>query len=102
MPQEASLHFRGVKCLYCSWPIPISSLVAGAEAEFRNHETKTVKYLKCQVFRLRCAGCGKERPYTITEIVEFQGTPFATPLSILGSASRLNEGLNKKRPTAEI
>jgi hypothetical protein len=96
MTQEVNLHFRGVKCLYCSWPIPISSLVASAEAEFQNDETKTARYLKCQVFRLRCTGCGKERPYTITEIVEFQGTPIATPLSILGSAPSFEQGIKQK------
>jgi RNase P subunit RPR2 len=78
--------FRGVVCLHCKQPIPISALVTGIEAELRADETTPPRHQKCQVFHLRCAACGKEKPYKIGEILEFEtapatGTPRAEPAS---------------------
>src|SRR6266436_9973721 len=67
--------YRGVSCLHCKNPIPISPLVASIEAELRTNETTPARHQKCQVFHLRCAACGKEKPYKIDEIREFEGSP---------------------------
>jgi hypothetical protein len=67
--------YRGVSCLHCKRPIPISPLVASIEADLPSDETTPRRHQKCQVFHLRCAACGKEKPYRIAEILEFEGTP---------------------------
>jgi hypothetical protein len=67
--------YRGVKCLYCRQPIPISPRVAVIEFELRDNETPLLTQIKCQMFRLRCMACGKEKPYIMEEIREFDGTP---------------------------
>lgn len=67
--------YRGVKCLHCKQPIPISSFVASIEAELPGNETTLPRQGRCQVFHLRCVACGKEKPYKIGEIFEFEGTP---------------------------
>jgi hypothetical protein len=68
-------YYRGVSCLYCKTPIPISQHVAGIEAEFKGNETIPQRHQKCQVFHLRCSACGKEKPYKIGEILEFERAP---------------------------
>jgi hypothetical protein len=67
--------YRGVSCLHCKNPIPISPLVASIEAELLTNESAPARHQKCQVFHLRCAVCGKEKPYKIDEILEFEGAP---------------------------
>jgi hypothetical protein len=67
--------FRGVKCLHCKQPIPISPVIAGIEAEARDNNPKPAKHQKRQMFNLRCESCGKEKPYKISEIAEFVEEP---------------------------
>jgi hypothetical protein len=73
--EKAQETYRGVSCLHCKNPIPISPFVASIEAELRTIETTPARHQKCQVFHLRCAACGKEKPYKIDEILEFEGAP---------------------------
>jgi hypothetical protein len=67
--------YRGVKCLHCAKPIAIPSIVSSIEVEFLAGVTDPPRHHQCQVFNLRCVSCGKERPYRIGEIVEFEVTP---------------------------
>ncbi|MCU1341130.1 MAG: hypothetical protein JWN92_553 [Candidatus Acidoferrum typicum] len=73
--EQLQQSYRGVVCLHCKNPIPISPLVASIEAEGPGHEKTPGRHQKCQVFHLRCAACGKEKPYKIDEIREFEGSP---------------------------
>ena len=73
--EQLQQSFRGVSCLHCKNPIPISPLVASIEAERPSNEATPGRHQKCQVFHLRCAACGKEKPYKIDEILEFEGIP---------------------------
>jgi hypothetical protein len=66
--------YRGVKCLHCTQPIAIPSIVASIEVEFRAGVADSQRHHQCQAFNLRCLSCGKERPYRIGEILEFKGT----------------------------
>ena len=78
--------YRGVSCLHCKNPIPISPLVASIEAELRRSDPTPVGHQKCQVFHLRCAACCKEKPYKIDEIREFEGAPgTGTPRAVPAS-----------------
>jgi hypothetical protein len=91
--------YRGVICLHCKQPIPIPSLVARIEAELPAYESTPERNQKCQVFHLRCAACGKEKPYKISEIVEFEGEPVSgTPHA--DPASTYLHGLGKRSKTA--
>jgi hypothetical protein len=73
--EQVQQTYRGVFCLHCKNPIPISPLVASIEAELPADEKTPMRHQKCQVFHLRCAACGKEKPYKIAEILEFEGEP---------------------------
>lgn len=65
--------FRGVICLHCKEPVPVPAIVGdpklatGEEAESRTG--------KSQVFNIRCPACHKEKPYRVSEILEFEGIP---------------------------
>jgi hypothetical protein len=87
--------YRGVECLHCKQPIQISLRIARNEVE---QENTTAQHEKCQVFHLRCPACGKERPYKISEIQEFESAgviPSAGPSSMsahFGSTSKAANG----------
>ena len=66
--------YRGVKCLCCRQPIQISPLIPRTQAA-QERKSTLQEIEKCQVFCLRCASCGKERPYKMSEILEFKGNP---------------------------
>lgn len=89
--------YRGVKCLNCKEPIPISPLVAGIEAELRDAEHAPTKHRKCQVFHLRCVICGKEKPYKIGEILEFEGMPATLSSHAEPRAAYVNQSANRSR-----
>jgi hypothetical protein len=90
-------YYRGVLCLHCKQPIPISPLVAGIEAEFKASETTPLRHQKCQVFHLRCAACGKEKPYKIGEIVEFEGAPVTRASHAEPASAYLRQRGNRSR-----
>jgi hypothetical protein len=65
--------FRGVVCLHCKEPIPVPHIVivlqdAGSQGPESLPE-------KSQVFNLRCSACHKEKPYRVSEIMDFEGSP---------------------------
>jgi hypothetical protein len=75
---QATAHdlYRGVTCLSCKAPIPIPLAVANVEAELLRDRAGFVEGLKCQIFHLRCRACGKEKPYKIAEIREFESPAY--------------------------
>src|SRR6266700_3623907 len=95
----AQKSFRGVKCLHCKQPIPIPALVARTEAEPPASETMPGRHQKCQVFHLRCSACGKEKPYKIGEILEFEGEPTDRTPRAQPTSRRLRELSNRTRAT---
>ena len=91
--EQLQQSYRGVICLHCKNPIPISPLVASIEAE--RPEVTPGRHQKCQVFHLRCAACGKEKPYKIDEIREFEGSP-VTESSRAQPTSTYPQGFNDR------
>jgi hypothetical protein len=63
--------FRGVLCLHCQEPIPVPAIVRKLQADTEQSE---VGRAKSQVFNLRCPSCHKEKPYRLSEIMEFEGS----------------------------
>src|ERR1700676_4389976 len=97
--EQVQQTYRGVLCLHCKNPIPISPLVASIEAELPADEKTPMRHQKCQVFHLRCAACGKEKPYKIGEILQFEGEPVTgTPRA--DPASAYLPGLGRRSRTA--
>jgi hypothetical protein len=97
--EKVQLSYRGVLCLHCKNPIPISPFVASIEAEQPANEAFPGRHQKCQVFHLRCAVCGKEKPYKIHEILEFDGVP-ETEIRRAEPASTYLRGLSNRARTA--
>ena len=95
--EKVQQSYRGVSCLHCKNPIPISPLVASIEADLPDNETATKRHQKCQVFHLRCALCGKEKPYRIAEILEFEGTPVTGTPRAEPASTYLRELSNRSR-----
>jgi hypothetical protein len=89
--------YRGVICLHCMQPIPISPFVASIEAELPGNETTPLRRLKCQVFNLRCAACGKEKPYRIGEILDFEGTPATGTLRAEPASAYARQPISRPR-----
>jgi hypothetical protein len=95
--EKVQQSYRGVSCLHCKNPIPISPLVASIEAEHSIHENAPSRHQKCQVFHLRCAACGKEKPYKIDEILEFEGAPVTAIPRAEPASAFLRELSNRAR-----
>jgi hypothetical protein len=97
--EQVQQSYRGVICLHCKNPIPISPLVASIESEGSASEATPGRHQKCQVFHLRCVACGKEKPYKIGEICEFEGTALTEP-SRAQPASTYPGGFGERSRTA--
>lgn len=96
IPEIQQQHYRGVLCLHCGHPIPISPLVASREAELPGNKATGPQERKCQVFNIRCAACGKEKPYTTSEIREIPGATTET-LRAMPSSAQLPLPVNKSK-----
>jgi len=62
-------HYSAVLCRSCRQPIPLPAIVVSM-----THESGSQDSSGC-VFTLRCRTCDKEKPYRVTDIVEFEGAP---------------------------
>lgn len=73
MNQEAvQQSYRGVRCLSCRQPIPLPAIFLEVDSRLRGegadeHSTR--------VFSLRCRACEREKPYRVSDIVDFEGEP---------------------------
>jgi hypothetical protein len=77
---EAKQQYRGVLCLHCRQPIPLSSFAASKECGFKEQEASsrdefTVRSFTVCSFTLRCRVCDGEGLYTALDVVDCNGTP---------------------------
>jgi len=77
---EAKQQYRGVLCLHCHQPIPLSSFAASKECGFKEQEASgsdesTVRSFTVSSFTLRCRVCEGEGLYTALDVVDCNGTP---------------------------
>jgi hypothetical protein len=77
---EAKRQYRGVLCLHCRQPIPLSSLAASKECGFKEQEASgrdefTVRSFTVCSFTLRCRVCDGEGLYTALDVIDCDGTP---------------------------
>jgi hypothetical protein len=75
MIAEGKQSYRGVICIHCHQPTP---LTASAESKERKHkEGAQLAEDEFAIFSnpLRCLACGKEAVYTAKDVRDFEGTP---------------------------
>jgi hypothetical protein len=65
--------FRGVTCLHCKEPVPVPAIVWNLKLP--TTEGADPRTGKSQVFNVRCPSCHKEKPYRVSEILDFEGSP---------------------------
>jgi hypothetical protein len=83
--------YRGVLCIHCRQPIPLSASQLRKEKELRETEANEMSELTSRSFNLRCRACHGEALYTEAEIIDCEGTP-RTRASQPRRASLLKQG----------
>jgi len=77
MVADTQQHYRGVLCVHCRQPIPLSPTVIRRVAELRGHEPNAYQELGSHAFTLRCRACEREALYAEPSFIDCEGTPRA-------------------------
>ena len=72
---EAKQQYRGVLCLHCHQPIPLSSSAARNETAAEEEQKRDGDRRTTQSFTLRCRACEDEGLYTGLDVIACDGTP---------------------------
>jgi hypothetical protein len=75
MIAQAKLSYRGVLCIHCRQPTPISASADHKEREFEQHGKSESDEFSIFANPLRCRGCNGEAIYTPEDVKEFDGPP---------------------------
>jgi hypothetical protein len=80
MIDEAKQQYRGVLCLHCHQPIPLSSSTAANEKGFAEQQPSgsdefTWRPFTERPFAMRCRACEGEGLYTGSDVIACDGTP---------------------------
>ena len=67
--------YRGVLCIHCRQPIPLSASLVRKEKELKESEPSEMGELTSRSFNLRCRVCHGESMYTEADIIDCEGTP---------------------------
>lgn len=67
--------YRGVLCIHCRQPIPLSASLVRKEKEMRESEPSEMSELTSRSFNLRCRACHGEALYTEADTIDVEGTP---------------------------
>ena len=75
MIAEAKQSYRGVICIHCHQPTPLTP--SPESKEQRHKDGGQVAEDEFAIFSnpLRCRACGKEAVYTPKDVRDFEGTP---------------------------
>jgi len=69
--------YRGVLCIHCRQPIPLSASQIRKEKELKESEPNELTELHSRSFNLRCRACHAEATYTPADTIDCDGTPRA-------------------------
>jgi hypothetical protein len=75
MIAEANQRYRGVLCLRCGQPIPLSFFAARKECGFEEQEACGRDEFTGRSFTLRCRVCDGEGLDTVLDVIDCDGTP---------------------------
>lgn len=75
MIAEAKRQYRGVICIHCGQPIPLSPSAEQKEREFREQGTSDLGEFSVFSVTLRCRECHKEAVYTPSNVIDLDGAP---------------------------
>lgn len=67
--------YRGVLCIHCRQPIPLSASLVRKEKEMKESELSELSELTSRSFTLRCRVCHGEAMYTESDTIDCDGTP---------------------------
>jgi hypothetical protein len=67
--------YRGVLCIHCRQPIPLSASLARKEKELKESEPNEMNELTSRSFNLRCRVCHGEALYTESDTIDCDGAP---------------------------
>jgi len=69
--------YRGVRCLSCRQPIPLPSILIEIDSRLRGLNAENTDEPSTRAFSLRCRACEREKPYRMSDILDFEGAPKA-------------------------
>jgi len=78
--EKQSHRYWAVVCLRCKKPIPLYAEPTGSEAEPQLSGSTAVAEMEPGVLLVWCSNCGKEYPYSTSDIVNYPGP--RPPLSL--------------------
>jgi hypothetical protein len=98
MIAEASKEqYRGVLCIHCRQPIPLSASQVRKEKELKESEPNELTELRSRSFNLRCRACHGEATYTPADTIDCDGTPRARSTGVRRNPLLKHEPKNLSR-----
>ena len=75
MIAEAKEQYRGVLCIHCHQPIPLSPSAEVKERQFKEVGPSDLGEFSVFSITLRCRACHGEGVYTQSDVIDLDGTP---------------------------
>jgi hypothetical protein len=75
MIAEAKQQYRGVICIHCGQPIPLSLSAELKQIKFKEHRSSDTGDFSVFSITLRCRACHGEGVYTRSDVINLDGTP---------------------------
>ena len=72
---EAKLQYRGVLCIHCHQPIPLSPSAELKQIKFKEHRSGDTGDFSVFSITLRCRACHGEGVYTQSDVIDLDGSP---------------------------
>ena len=75
MIAEVKMQYRGVICIHCHQPIPLSASAELKQLQFNEHGPSDMGDFSVFSITLRCRVCHGEGIYTHSDVIDLDGTP---------------------------